>query len=224
MKRSGMISVSALIAALFASAPSAHAQEAPITTVTVHNAPPPEPYVPLQRDRVYEASFMIGVPIWFTTKNVVQPGVSFETRFARRFGLVAPELTLGWQVNWLNEDKLPNALQYYNFTIDSFYMTLGARVYFVEKGPIQPFISAGFDLAFWHYTGNSQTVCGYYYCVNAADYDVGIGFSGRLGVAFVPADTVAFELGARIAMALPVGPIRTTEGWVSPYIGFTSRF
>jgi hypothetical protein len=223
MKRSGMVTVLALAAALFASAAPARAQQSPVTTVAVYNTPDPQMLPPL-RTPTYEAGFFLGMPIWFTGHGVLQPGVSFETRFARRFGLVAPELTVGWQVNWLNEDKLPNALQYYNFTVDAFYLTLGARVYVLDKGPVQPFFSLGFDLAFWHLSGNNQTNCGYYYCVTAADYDVGIGISGKVGVAILPTQYVQLELGARIAAAFPVGPINTTEGFVSPYIGFTSRF
>lgn len=197
-----------------------------ITTVSVVEAPPPIANTPIiLDDSVYEAGFYLGVPIWFTPdKGIVQPGVSFETRFARRFGLLAPEITLGWQINWLDQDELPNALRNYNFTIDAFYMTLGARVYFVERGVVQPFASAGFDLAFWHLTGDTSTACGYYYCAQTANYDLGIGFSGRLGVAIVPTRSVQLELGARIAMTFPVGPIDDVEAWLTPYLGFTSRF
>ena len=206
-----------------------HAQPVgPVTTVTVVEAPPPVATTAtpiIVDDSVYEAGFYLGVPIWFTPdKGIVQPGVSFETRFARRFGLLAPEITLGWQINWLDEDDLPNALRNYNFTIDSFYMSLGARVYVVDRGIVQPFVSGAFDVAFWHLTGDTSTVCGYYYCAETANYDLGIGFSGRLGLAIIPNSRVQLEAGARIAMTFPVGPIKDVEAWVTPYLGFTSRF
>ncbi|MEY4576712.1 MAG: hypothetical protein RL701_1415 [Pseudomonadota bacterium] len=170
-----------------------------------------------------EFSFLLGVPIWFTPdRGVVDPGVSFEARFARRFGFIAPELTLGWQINWLDNDKLPNALANYNLTIDTFFISAGARAYVAPHSPITPFISAAFDLAFWHLTGDNSTACGYYYCATTSNYDVGVGVSGRVGLAFAPNPRLQLELGAKVALTFPVGPIKNTEAWVTPFLGFTA--
>jgi hypothetical protein len=170
-----------------------------------------------------EFSFLIGVPIWFTPDNgVVDPGISFEARFAHRFGFIAPELTLGWQINWLDEEKLPQALQYYNLTIDTFFISAGARAYVLPRSAISPFISGAFDLAFWHLTGDNSTACGYYYCATRADYDVGIGVSGRVGIAFAPNPRLQLEIGAKIGVTFPVGPIDSTEAWVAPFLGFSA--
>jgi hypothetical protein len=66
-------------------------------------------------------------------------------------------------------------------------------------------------------------VCGYYYCATAAEYDVGIGISGRVGVAFQPNPRLQLEIGAKIAMTFAVGPIDDIEAWVAPFLGFTAR-
>jgi hypothetical protein len=172
-----------------------------------------------------ELSFMVGVPVWFTPDHgVVDPGVSFEMRFARRYGLIAPELTLGWQINWLDQDELPAASRHSDLTIDSFYVSAGMRIYALRDAVVTPFISGAFDIAFWHFTGDNTTVCGYYYCSAVADYDVGIGISGRAGLAFLPTERLQLELGARVAMAFPVGPFERTQGWVTPYFGVMGRF
>ena len=173
-----------------------------------------------------ELSFMLGVPVWFTGEHaVVDPGVSFEMRFARRYGLIAPELTLGWQINWLDQGELPASVRRsQDLTIDSFYVSAGARIYVLRDAIVTPFISGAFDIAFWHFTGDTTTVCDYYYCSDVADYDVGIGLSGRAGVAFLPNTMLQLELGARVAMAFPVGPFDRTQGWVTPYFGVMGRF
>ena len=185
--------------------------------------PPLEPQA-ARRGPVSEGSFMLGVPIWFTPdRGIVQPGVGFEARIARRFGLVAPELTVGWQINWIDEDKLRQELRNYNLTIDSLYISAGARVYALREAPVTPFISGAFDLSFWHLTGSGGLACGYYYCDTSATYDVSVGISGRLGVAFMPSERLQIEAGARIAMVFAVGPFEDVEAWVSPFLGFTAR-
>jgi hypothetical protein len=169
-----------------------------------------------------EAEFMFGVPIWFTSSDgVVDPGVSFEARFARRFGAIAPEFTIGWQINWVDEDQLPGAANNANITIDAFFFSLGARVYPAPRArTVSPFISGAFDLYFWHVSGNEDLVCGYYYCTTVADYDATVGFSGRLGLAIKATPVMAIELGAKIGMTFPMGPIDETEAWVTPFVGF----
>jgi hypothetical protein len=183
----------------------------------------PQPATP-PRTALTEGSFFIGVPIWFTPRNgVVQPGVSFEGRIARRFGLVAPELTVGWQINWIDKQELPQEYRPYNLTIDSLFISAGARVYVLRDSRVTPFISGAFDLSFWHLTGSHGLACGYYYCSTSASYDVSIGLSGRLGVAFMPSERLQLEIGARIAMVFEVGPFERIEAWVSPFLGFTAR-
>lgn len=193
------------------------------STTTDISLEPPEVATP-RRAAMSEGSFFIGVPIWFTPKNgVVQPGVSFEARIARRFGLVAPELTVGWQINWIDKKELPQQYRAYNLTIDSLFISAGARVYALRDSPVTPFISGAFDLSFWHLTGSGSLACGYYYCTTAANYDVSVGISGRLGVAFAPSESMQLEIGARIAMVFEVGPFEKVEAWVSPFLGFTAR-
>ncbi|HKP63939.1 MAG TPA: hypothetical protein VJV78_44700 [Polyangiales bacterium] len=171
-----------------------------------------------------EAEFIIGIPIWFTSEDgIVDPGVSFEARFARRFGAIAPEFTIGWQVNWLDEDQLSGVAHDANITIDAFFLSLGARIYPIPKATkITPFISGAVDLNFWHITGNEDLVCGYYYCTTYADYDAGLGFSGRLGVAIRATMAIQLELGAKIGLTLPMGPIDDTEAWITPFVGFNA--
>ncbi|HKU42898.1 MAG TPA: hypothetical protein VJR89_32285 [Polyangiales bacterium] len=171
-----------------------------------------------------EAEFVFGVPIWFTSEDgVVDPGVSFEGRFARRFGFIAPELTMGWQINWLDEDQLPAADYNSNVTIDTLLFSLGARLYPIPKSRVvQPFISAAVDLNFWHITGNDDLVCGYYYCTTVADYEFGLGVSSRVGLAIRVNPVVQVDLGAKIGVQFPMGPIDQTEAWVTPFAGFAT--
>jgi len=172
-----------------------------------------------------EMGFLIGVPVWFTPeRGVIGPGISFEGRFAHRFGFIAPEINVGWQINWLDEDELDVRYRSANLTLDSFFISAGARVYVLPEALLSPFISAAFDLSFWHFTGDNSTACGYYYCSTVANYDAGIGFSGRVGLAIVPNRRFQFEIGAKLAMAFPVGPFERTQGWVTPYLGFTFLF
>jgi len=184
------------------------------------NPPPLEP-IPVRRRTTTEGGFSIGVPVWF--RDAVNPGVAFEGRIARRFGHIAPELSVGWQINWIDEDNLPSDYRAYNLTVDAFYLSAGARVYALEEATVNPFISAAFDLAFWHLTGDQATYCGWYYCTTAADYDVGIGMSGKLGVAFLPSERTQLELGAKFSVAFAVGPVDEVEVWLTPFIGFTAR-
>jgi hypothetical protein len=172
-----------------------------------------------------EFSLMMGVPIWFSPPNSgVDAGVSIETRFARRFGALAPELTIGWQINWLSTDALPASLQHTEPTLDSFFFSAGLRVYMLPEASVSPFISGAFDFSLWHFTGDNSTYCNYYYyCNTVANYDPTIGFSGRLGVAFIPDPRWQLEVGARVAMAFPIGPFDRTQGWVTPYLGFMWR-
>jgi hypothetical protein len=168
-----------------------------------------------------EGGFTIGVPVWF--RDQIDPGISFEARIARRFGQIAPELMMGWQINWIDEDRLDTQYKPYNLTVDAFYLSAGARVYALEDAKVNPFISAAFDLTFWHLTGQESVYCGWYYCTTAADYDVGIGLSGKLGVAFLPSEHTQLELGAKFSMAFAVGPIEKVEVWLTPFIGFAAR-
>ncbi|HKP59859.1 MAG TPA: hypothetical protein VJV78_24210 [Polyangiales bacterium] len=170
-----------------------------------------------------EAELIIGVPLWFTSEDgVVGPGVGFEARFARRIGAVAPEFTFGWQINWLDEDKLPHNA---DVSIDTFYFSLGMRIYPIPQARVvMPFISGAVDFDFWHISGNEDLVCGWYYCTTVAEYDFTFGLSSRLGVAFLVSPEMQLEVGAKVSMAFPMGPIDDTEGWVTPFIGFAALF
>jgi hypothetical protein len=171
-----------------------------------------------------EAEFMIGIPVWFTSQDgAVDPGVSFEARVARRFGAIAPEFTIGWQINWIDEDKLPAVDRDANITIDTFFFGLGARVYPIPTATVvSPFFSGAFNVYFWHITGNDDLVCGWYYCTTVADYDATVGFEGRLGLAIRASMTMQIDVGAKIGMTFPMGPIDETEAWVTPFIGFNA--
>jgi hypothetical protein len=171
-----------------------------------------------------EFGMMIGVPIWFSPgDSVIAPGFSIEGRYARRFGALAPEFAVGWQINWLDKDKLPASVRNADLTIDTFFLSAGLRVYVLPESGVSPFISGAFDLSFWHFAGDTQTVCGYYYCNDVANYEATVGFSGRVGIAFIPNPRFQLEIGARVAMAFPIGPFDTTQGWVTPYLGFMGR-
>jgi hypothetical protein len=172
-----------------------------------------------------EFSFMVGVPIWFSPPDSsIDAGVSLEARFAHRYGALAPEFTMGWQINWLSTDGLPASLQHSDVTLDAFFFSAGMRVYMLPEASVSPFISGAFDFSLWHFTGDNNTYCNYYYyCNTVANYDPTIGFSGRLGVAFIPNPRWQLEVGARVAMVFPIGPFDRTQGWVTPYLGFTWR-
>jgi hypothetical protein len=172
-----------------------------------------------------EFGFMVGVPIWFSPPDAgIDAGVSFEARFAHRYGALAPEFTFGWQINWLSTDRLPSSLQHNDVTLDAFFFSAGLRVYMLPEATVSPFISGAFDFSLWHFTGDNNTYCNYYYyCNTVANYDPTVGFSGRVGVAFIPNPRWQLEVGARVAMAFPIGPFDRTQGWVMPYLGFVWR-
>lgn len=194
---------------------------APATDERLVN-PPPLEASSMRYHPTTEGGFSIGVPVWF--RAAVDPGVAFEARIARRFGHIAPELMVGWQINWIDEDKLASDYRNYNLTVDAFYVSAGARVYALEDyAAVNPFISAAFDLSFWHLTGNNAAYCGWYYCTTAASYDAGIGVSGKLGLAFVPSDRTQIELGAKFSVGFAVGPLEKVEVWLTPFLGFTAR-
>jgi hypothetical protein len=169
-----------------------------------------------------EVGFSIGVPIWF--RHDVNPGVSVEGRYGYRYGAFAPELMVGWQINWVDHLRVDLDYDGWASTIDAFYVSGGVRAYLLPDALVSPFISGAVDFSLWHVRGDTQVVCGYYDCGQFPDYEPNIGFSGRLGIAFAPTYGFQFELAARLAMALPFGPFEHTPAWVTPYFGSMWRF
>jgi hypothetical protein len=190
---------------------------------------PPEPtewdqptFPPAQAarsSRTSEAGFELTVPIYFTSdEGAIDPGFGF----AGRFGLVVgryfvPELHLGWQINWLDDDVVGP----YDLTMDTFWVSAGARFRFDNGGLVTPFVSAAFDMNFVHMEGDEQIVCGYYYCDSVANYEFTPGFSGKVGIAFEMSRHTAIDVGVRIAMMFEGDVFPHAEGFVSPFVGLT---
>lgn len=167
--------------------------------------------------RTSEAGIELTVPIWFN-EEAIDPGFGF----AGRFGLVlgkyfVPELGLGWQINWLN-DAVTGP---YDLTMDTFWISAGARLRFDSGGLVTPFVSAAFDMNFVHIEGNEDIVCGWYYCGSVANYEFTPGFSGKVGVAFEMSRYTAIDVGVRIAMMFQGDVFPHAEGLVSPFVGLT---
>jgi hypothetical protein len=184
------------------------------------NPPPLEPETMHYRPS-FEAGVNVGVPVWF--RAPIDPGIAFEGRVSRRFGHIAPELMVGWQFNFLDRDRFPANYRLHNLTVDALYISLGARVYALENVPVNPFISAAFDLTFWNLRGAPGADCGWYFCTTRAHYDAGIGVSGKLGVAFLPSDRTQIDLGARFTAAFAVGPLEKVEVWLTPFVGVAAH-
>jgi hypothetical protein len=109
-----------------------------------------------------ELGISLGIPIWVTRFTPdVDPGLSFAVRLARRFGWVAPELTIGWQTNWLDKDdtRLGTSYRRSSQTLDAFFFSAGARLYMLpHAAPVTPFISGALDLLLWHESGDNRRV------------------------------------------------------------------
>jgi hypothetical protein len=175
--------------------------------------------------RTTEAGFDLGVPIWFTPDNgAIDPGFGFAGRFGLLIGrYFVPELHLGWQINWLDDDVVPVP----GLTMDTFYFSLGSRIRFENDGLVTPFVSAAFDMNFVHREGDETYTCGggyfyyYYSCGTVANYEFTPGFSGKLGLAFELDRSFAIDVGARVAMMFKADLFAHAEGYVSPFVGFT---
>ena len=168
-----------------------------------------------------ELGMSIGIPIWFTSAaRVIEPGLWFEGRFAHRIGLVAPEFSIGWQVNWIDDGELPSSYRRSSQTIESLFFGAGVRFYMIDGAVVSPYISGALDLEFWHFSGDTDKVCGYYYCRYVAHYDPGLGLSSRFGLAIAPSPRFQLDIAARLAMVLPIGPFDSTQAWLAPYLGF----
>jgi hypothetical protein len=180
--------------------------------------PPPQA---ARSRRSTEAGFDLQVPIWFTPDDgAIDPGFGFAGRFGLLVGrYLVPELHLGWQINWMDEDVVG-----FDRSMDIFYFSVGARVRFDSGGLVTPFVSGAFDMSFVHFEGDEDVYCGgyyYYYCDTVANYEFTPGFSAKVGVAFEMSRDVAIDVGARIAMVFETDVFPQAEGYVSPFVGLT---
>ncbi|MCB9707490.1 MAG: hypothetical protein H6714_01700 [Myxococcales bacterium] len=177
-------------------------------------------YAP-EDDRFGQISAYLGMPIWLSSAgDVLTTGFSFEGRFGFDLGYVVPELGFGTQVNWFDD----NAVTRNNDSLSAFWLTMGVRFQWLNPSFFTPFISGAVDMNWWHTTGDSTTVCDFYYCTVEDNRRFAPGFSGRLGVALQVHPRFALEMGLRLAMTFEGSMFSHPESWLSPFFGGSFYF
>jgi len=166
-----------------------------------------------------QASVLLGVPLIISdSASDVTPGFGFEGRFGWDLGMLVPEVMLGHQTHWFNNDRRDNG------TLSNTWLSLGLRLQIETNAMILPFVSGAVDFNFWDISGDDRYVCDDYYCDVDGNVQFAPGFSGKAGIQFRVHPIVSPELGVRVAMTFPGNLFDEIEGWLTPYLGVTFRF
>lgn len=211
--------------------PSPAASEPPVASTAPRSEPPPPPVrdfpvpdntPPPKPDfdaptfpsedspghHSFETGFHLGVPVFLTAEADVDPGFAMAGRWGFVAGIVVPEIHVGWQANSVDGDDVLDALN----------LGFGVRLRMDNTSVVTPFLSAAFDMNFWHFTGSDEVVCGYY-CETRENYGFSPGFSGIAGLAIGLSRRVSLDLGIRVATTFEAGIMDQSEVWVTPLFG-----
>lgn len=161
-----------------------------------------------------------GVPVWVDIP-ALDPGADVALRVGYDFGWLAPDVTLGFMSNRVNEEVALVAPEVIGRDLQHIQLGLGVRGLWMNRTRYRPFASVGFDFNFWTWTGYSDLECDtyYYYCAETQNYDFVPGLNFRVGLLTRIVDPFHVEVGGKFHLTFPGSLFGRTQFWMGPYLG-----
>jgi len=161
-----------------------------------------------------------GAPVWVDVP-ALDPGVDVALRVGYDFGGIAPDVTLGFMSNRVNDEVALVVPEVVGRDLQHIQLGLGLRGLWVNRTRYRPFLSVGFDFNFWTWTGNTELQCDvyYYYCAESQNYELVPGINTRLGLLTRIVDPFHVEVGGKFHLNFAGSLFGQTQFWLGPYLG-----
>ncbi len=176
--------------------------------VFVEEEPPPDQRL------IRQLSAYLGAPFWLTDRDVLRPGFSIHGRFGYEFGFIVPEIQIGWMISVLDEEDTGAGVEYSN--LQNIWATLGARVQFLNRSRMVPFIAAGFRLNFF-----SKATSG---SATATAYTFEPGAMVTVGMAIELTRNFGIEVALSSTVIFGIEVFDKVEAFLHPWAGATLYF
>jgi hypothetical protein len=183
----------------------------------VEQGSPEAQAVTAEQGRGFEVGGHLLIP-FYVGRGDLLPGIGIQARLGWEFpkGLII-EANLGIQANRFND------LGFDDF-LTAFWIGGGVRYSFLNPTPFVPFIGANLQVSFW-------SMCLDTFC-DSQSITAGLGVTPLAGVAWEIGSRVALEFGLQATLTffspdsdlVVFGRARTTEAYISPFLGGTMYF
>ncbi|HJK90559.1 MAG TPA: hypothetical protein RMH85_18955 [Polyangiaceae bacterium LLY-WYZ-15_(1-7)] len=163
-------------------------QQQPAQQEVVYESQPQQPPPPQQVRLQRQTSVYLSVPFHLTDTDVFRPGFGFHGRFGWEFGYIVPEANIGWALNLVD---LPTSDE----NIQTIFLTLGARVQFLNVSNVVPFVAAGFRMSWFSLYDEFGAT---------SDWTFEPGVTAQAGVAIELSQSFGLEFGIMGHVIFPV--------------------
>jgi hypothetical protein len=186
----------------------------------VEQGSPEAQAVTAEQGRGFEAGGHLLIP-FYVGRGDLLPGIGIQARLGWEFpkGLTI-EANVGIQANRFNDP-------FFDDFLTAFWIGGGVRYSFLNPTPFVPFIGANLQVSFWAMCLDAPGgIC------TERSFTAGLGVSPLAGVAWEIGSRIALELGLQATLTFfsPDSDLvfynraRTTEAYISPFLGGTMYF
>ncbi len=163
-------------------------------------------------------SLFLGVPFAVSAPDdLLSPGFYTETRWGAKVGTWSPEVSGGWQGQWVDMDGVGGR----EVKLTSWWFGFGLRLEADNRSDFTPYTSVGFDFTFWKPKGAAAMGCEEILCESGNSFAFNPGFSGKIGVNYRAGPYFGVDLGMRWSMVFPSNGFVDSEWWITPYLGLS---